>query len=217
MNAEPRRLTLSEMLEIEHQRGGLLGLPVIHGWVQATLRELPVCDCGTRMRLLDERPCRYLCDACGRSTTDGGPIVKQVAQKNIVYNELWIFLMLGWASGTWFQANNSIIISNDDQPVHAHRAVWYATYADAYAVGAAATIDYTNKIWTMTATFSAPTAPGRYVRLIGVRTYHDAGVNYATYGRCIGTMASGTKLTSELYQTSTQTLEIVYKYVFSQA
>jgi len=78
--------------------------------------------------------------------------------------------------------------------------------------------DYANKIWTFSATFSAPTAPGRYVRWVGMAyyTYYDAVTAY-TYGRITGMAISGTKLTSELYQSSTQTLEIVYKYIFSEA
>jgi ribosomal protein L37AE/L43A len=219
MIAKQKRLKLSELLEIERQQGGLAcGLPKVHGWIQATLRELPFCPkCNSRMRLPDIRPCLYICDSCGYSTSEHGSIIKQVAQENIIY-ETWYLFQFVWSTTTILKNNMNIAISNDDQPIHPKKTVWYNTYANIFTQAATASIDYANKIWTYTCTFSAPTAPGRYVRLIGLYapSYGGGGVDAYTYGHAI-VMNSGTKLTSEIYQTNTQTLEIVYKYVFSEA
>lgn len=210
------RLSLSQMFEIERQKNGILSLvPKIEGFVQATLRELPFCSrCGHRMRLPETEPRVFTCDHCGHTDTRPGPIVKQVAQHNVITDVFYEFMLAGVPF-----TNVYMYISNDDQ-MHARKTAWFNTYADSgMSASLSASIDYANKIWTWTNTYSAPTAPGRYVRWVGLATVgaYGAGSTFYTYATFEQIMISGTKLTSELYQTNTQTLEIVYKYIFSEA
>jgi hypothetical protein len=216
----PDRLTLSQILEIERQKGGLVSfVPDVKGWVQATLRELPSCiACGQRMRLVEGTAHDYVCDHCGALGSEPGPIVKQVAQHNVILPGFAIWINNGVANTLLSRAE--LLISNDDQPTHPRKDLWFSTYANAtyMDLNGTGSCDFANKIWTFSTTFSAPTAPGRYVRWVGMAYYpHYNVVTAYTYGRITGNAISGTKLTSELYQTDTQTLEIVYKYIFTEA
>jgi hypothetical protein len=210
------RLSLSQMFEIERQKGGVLSLvPKIEGFVQATLRELPFCSrCGARMWLPEVEPRVFTCDHCGHTDTQPGPIVKQVAQHNVITDVFYEFML-----GDTNLALVTMYISNDDQ-MHSRKTAWFNTYANSGASAQlSASVDYANRIWTWTNTYSAPTAPGRYVRWVGLAHIgsYGGGSTFYTYATFEQIMSSGTKLTSELYQTSTQTLEIVYKYIFSEA
>jgi len=211
------RLSLSQIMAIERSKGSPAA-PRIKGWLQATTRRLPDCPrCGTRVRF-DEPRQDYVCDACGLGEgIDKGPIVKQVAQNNLITRELWPTLLYESYGAGYYLSSMRVFLSNDDTGVHELKGIIEqsanGTVNSGYISWA---LNTTLEYGTFTYTFTAPASP-RTVRQVGL---YKGNANFQSSASAanwkLQIVQSVTELTSEIVQGTSDTFEVVYKYQFSE-
>lgn len=215
------RLTASQVMDLYRKSGGGSLLPRIKGWVQCTTRELPFCkSCGHRLSW-DAQMQAYICEVCTQQRgglvlpaelVEPGKIVQQCAQENMILRPLWPWLTL-YNYGSPQMTVARIGLSSHDRDAHELWSYILTNYANtAISTSISASVNFAGKYWTFSYTFGAPTAPGRTIRVLGLGPQADEGTSY-TYTR--GWIAvTLTRLTSSIYQSNTQTFEVVYKFTF---
>lgn len=214
-------LKASQVFDLFRKSGGGTVLPQVKGWVQCTLRELPRCkECGDRLEW-DAPLQTYSCPACNARrglflpavAAAPGEIVCQHSQHNDVLRTFWKYWFNYYYGARNLSTVCRIFLSNHNQPIHELWSEFVATYANTCASSVlTATKNYAGKYWTYNYTFAAPTAPGRTIRIVSLGTGEDQAVSY-TYCRYWNGLAA-TKLSSDIYQSSTQTFEVVYRLTF---
>jgi hypothetical protein len=107
-----------------------------------------------------------------------------------------------------------VTISNDPTPMNLWKTVIRSTYANAMVLAATTSVNSTARTWTFSASLPPPTAPGRVFQFVGVGVYGESAPS--TNARYSSGIFCGTTLSSELTQTNTQTLEIVYRVLFTR-
>jgi len=152
----------------------------------------------------------YLRDVAS-GTLQGHVKAKNMATR--VFNNLLCFAI---HYGTDFQVNGGfIVVSNDLTAMHALKTVIRSTYPGTMAATASLAINNVAKTWTFSGTFAAP-ASNRTFQFVGITSQHGTEYVPSTNNRNIGPLLCGTRLTSPLIQTTTQTLEIVYRIAFTR-
>lgn len=225
--AKAPRLSLSELAAM-NPHAHLL--PKVKGWVQCTVRKIPDCPrCGAsavRNHELgveapavryDETRGDYVCDACGLDHgIEKGPIVKQVAQENLVTRAFWQMLWFDYYGFSTI-STASIMISNDDTGVHELKDICNSCMNSSVTyTGVAASKNTVSEYYTYTCTFSAPTS-ARTIRQVGLNGLNNSANAHATNSNVRSVYASSiTELSSPIEQGPTETFEVVYKYQFSE-
>jgi hypothetical protein len=214
-------LKASQVFDLFRKAGGGTILPQVKGWVQCATRELPRCRaCGDRLEW-DAALQIYSCPACNAKRglfipavpVAPGEIVAQHSQHNDVLRTFWKYWFYYQYSPRNLSNACRIFLSNHNQPIHEMWSAFVATYADTCASSVlTASINYTGKYWTYSYTFAAPAAPGRTIRIVSLGVSNDQATSY-TYCRYWHGLAA-TKLSSDIYQSNTQTFEVVYRLTF---
>lgn len=220
-NQDAPRLGLGQIMTINKSQGLL---PRIRGWVQGTTRRLPDCPrCGASAVSGDEPAVRFnepsqdhVCDACGLGGgIEKGPIVRQVAQKNLITREFWQVLLYNYY-GPANIGKMIVFISNDDTGVHELKGIAETTMNGTVNSGEiTASKNTVAEYYTYTYTFSAP-GTNRVIRQIGMNRFGGfyGSASNANWKMLIAN--SVTELSSEIPQSTTETFEVVYKYQFSE-
>jgi hypothetical protein len=221
-NVKVPRLGLSELMAMSQDKGLI---PRVKGWVQGTLRRLPDCPrCGASAVAGDKQAVRfdeelqlYVCDSCGLTGEEAispGPIVKQVAQENLITREFWQCLWYDYY-GIQYISEMRIFISNDDTGVHEMKGIAINTMNGTGSANRTASKNTTEEYYTYTYTFTAP-ASARIIRQIGMSKMGgwQANGHNANWKNLIA--SSVTELSSAIEQGTTETFEVVYKYQFSE-
>jgi len=141
---------------------------------------------------------------------EDGRIVQQLRQKNLMTRTYWEF-----RTRYDYQINTvSICISNDDDVMNFRKTIFRNTYTDTGSLTSnTIEVNNTSKTWTFRGTFGAPSTDNTiyWVGLatnFAVLTSGDFNIKYQCY--------CGTKLSSSFVQTTSQTLELVYRISLTQ-
>ena len=179
------RLSLGDIRAIHRQQGALSFIPKITGYVQATKRDI-----------------------------NTGEITGSIAEHNLVTSAPFDWWAEEWDRRLYI--NRYIFISNEvDQP-DSWKSIYYNTYQDvSKLIDTAGAINTASLYWTFQVTFSAPTAPGRTIRNIGICAEND-DIAYLNARMAVGVFCVA-RLTSDLFQSNTESLEVVYRLTFQQA
>lgn len=138
--------------------------------------------------------------------TKTGRIKQQISQKNLVTAAYFTF-----ASTYQNLASLYIMISNDTEDPHYYKHFCNNTFQDTSLILDTRDLDYPNKTYTYLATFTGVTAPGRTVSLVNLAT---GTWNHDTYVNTAFKSFTSVKLNSSIYQTPSDSLEIVYRLSF---
>lgn len=111
-----------------------------------------------------------------------------------------------------------LILPDDNGVMTPYKTAGRHLYSGQYEVDCYASVDGATSTWTYTGVFPAPTGipagTSRSVRYIGLKTSNNQGTdNTARYAQYIFAM---TRMTSDITQSTTQTLEVVYRVSFSR-
>lgn len=106
------------------------------------------------------------------------------------------------------------ILPDDGGEMNPYKTAGRHLYPDNYEVFADASINTATKTWTWTAVFNQPSV-NRSFRYIGLRTRYYAQPTNGNARTPAGIYAM-TRMTSDITQTSVQTLEVVYRVSFTR-
>lgn len=138
--------------------------------------------------------------------------VDQAASKKNLTTDMWNDI---WSFGPVDLRNmNVFILPDDGGDVHKYKTAGRHLYQDNYEVYAYAALNSSTDTWTWTAVFNPPAA-NRVFRYIGLKS--NAGIGTDSVGRSVTNIYAMTKMTSDISQSTIQTLEIVYRVSFSRA
>lgn len=130
-----------------------------------------------------------------------------------------------WLNKLWQVANDrnetsmEVAIANDDGwPMHPWKSLLVNNYTTDSQQVDDRSLDSANLIWTFQTTFSAPAADRifRYVAL-GFQASDAAVASSPYYTQHLYNIIAATRLTAQLTQTTTQTLEITYRLAWQRA
>lgn len=110
--------------------------------------------------------------------------------------------------------HNLFILPNDNGEMNVYRTAARHLYPENYEVAVDASVNTTTATWTWTAVFSAP-SQNRVFRYVGLKDRSSIGGD--NVGRSVTYIYAMTKLTADISQSTTQTLEVVYRVSFSRA
>lgn len=136
--------------------------------------------------------------------------VDQVVSKPNLATHMWNDW---WHSRVNLRQLRVFIAPEDNGDVHILKTFTRHLYPENYEVDVYSSLNSTTNTWTYTAVFSPPSS-NRTIRYIGLHGGGIGGDNTARAVQCIFAM---TKLTSNILQTTSQTLEVVYRVSFSRA
>ena len=136
--------------------------------------------------------------------------IDQVMSKPNLATHLWNDF---WHAQPNLRNLNVFILPEDNGDVHPLRTTARHLYPENYEVSASSSLNSTTNTWTYTVVFNPPSS-NRTIRYIGLKGGQIAGENTARNVQCIFAM---TRLTSNILQTTSQTLEVVYRVSFSRA
>lgn len=137
-----------------------------------------------------------------------GRIKQQVSQHNLITAAY--FQLLYYGDLAWTPLH--IVISNDAEDPHYNAHVSFSTFQDTASESCARSLDYANKVATFSYSFVGVTAPGRTVSWVGLA--FGTVYPYYTYCKTHTPVFACVKLNSSVYQTPTDSLEIVYRLNF---
>ena len=145
---------------------------------------------------------------------DGG-VDQVVKQKN---------MSTGWLNISWgFNDRNDTVMevfvaSDDGWPMHPWKSVIPGCHSSDSDLGDTRALDSANLIWTFQTTFGAP-AVDRVFRYVGLKYQSAAsGAGVAPYWHQMHpNVIAATRLTANLTQTTSQTLEITYRLAWQRA
>lgn len=137
-----------------------------------------------------------------------GRVKQQVSQNNLILASYFQFLYFGDQSLTPLY----IVISNDAEDPNYYAHMSFSTFQDTESASCTRSLDYANKIYTYSYSFVGVTAPGRTVSWVGLA--NELVNTYNTYCKAHYPIFACVKLNSSVYQTPTDSLEIVYRLNF---
>lgn len=138
--------------------------------------------------------------------TKTGRIKQQISQKNLVTAAYYAFVTSEIINTLY------VTISNDAEDPHYYKHICMSTFQDTSWINTVRTLDYPNKVYTYIATFTGVTAPGRTVNLVNLAI--GGPYTHATYVKLSYKSLTSVKLNSSIYQTPSDSLEIVYRLSF---
>lgn len=137
--------------------------------------------------------------------------VDQAVSKSNLTTQLW---PLSWQryNGPNLRSLTMFIAPDDNGQMETYKTMIRHLYPENYAVSVTATLNATTETWTYTGVFGLPSL-NRVFRYVGLCS------NVPTEGtaRAAGGIFAMTRMTSDISQTTTQTLEVVYRVSFSRA
>jgi hypothetical protein len=145
-----------------------------------------------------------------------GSVDQAASKSNLttsLWNDNWHFTDV--FSGQQPSTAYVFILPDDGDDMNPYKTAGRHLYPNNYEVSSIASINTSTKTWTWTAVFNQPSA-NRTFRYIGLRTrlgVQDTNGN----ARTAGGIYAMTKMTSDITQTSVQTLEVVYRVSFTRA
>lgn len=142
--------------------------------------------------------------------------VDQAASKSNLATSLWND---NWHFSDYFSqyipaTAYTFILPDDGGEMNPYKTAGRHLYPNNYEVFTTASINTATKTWTWTAVFNQPSAD-RTFRYIGLGTRIGAQATSGNFRGPAGIYAM-TKMTSNITQTSVQTLEVVYRVSFTR-
>lgn len=146
---------------------------------------------------------------------EDGSIDQIVSKDNLatsLWNDVWLF---GFQD---LRSLNLFILPDDNGTMNQFKTAGRHLYSGQYEVNSSASVNTSTSTWTYTGVLGSPTGipagTARSVRYIGLKTSNPEGTESNTrYAQYIFAM---TRMTSDITQSTTQTLEIVYRVSFSR-
>lgn len=150
-----------------------------------------------------------------RVVNEDGTIDQVVKKKNAATR----WLNMWWAFNDRLDTTMEVFVATDDgHDMHPWKSVIPGNHTSDSDLADVRSLDSANLIWTFQTTFSAPTVD-RVFRYVGLK-YQSADNNAGTspnYIQLHPNVIAATRLTANLTQTTTQTLEITYRLAWQRA
>lgn len=141
-----------------------------------------------------------------------GSVDQAISKPNLAMDSMWNDIYaLSWIDT---RTQRMFILPDDNCSMNIYRTCGRHVYSNNYEVSVAASFSSTTLTMTWTAVFSQPSG-NRTFRYIGMRWNSAAGTQ--DNGRSSSYIMAMSKLTSNVSQTTSQTLEAVYRVSFSRA
>jgi hypothetical protein len=142
-----------------------------------------------------------------------GSVDQVVKQSNLSTD----YLKIRWMFNNQVVTTMYVFIANDDGwPMHEWKSVIPGNHTTDSTRGDVRSLDSANLIWTFQTTFPAPLVD-RVFRYVGLKDQEAAAAITPVWTINNPGVYAATRLTAELTQTTTQTLEITYRLAWQRA